>query len=133
MSGFASESILKNGPGIEVKNTFNKNTGISSLDYHCVATGWSSEWDINENGVHTNTIWTYVNDATQTWFVRAQFASNEPSCGRENPDVDVLCFKKEIAEWQGVNTAGVESEDTLRTLNDPSNYCKDIFEANGCI
>jgi hypothetical protein len=73
-------------------------TGISSLDYYCVATGWSAQFDYQESGALPNYVWTYV--VSPTWWVAVQFPSHIDD---EEPDVDVVCFRKEIVEWQGAD------------------------------
>ena len=87
-------------------NDANFDTAISSIDYECVATGWSVNYEVAEMETHQNLVWTYVDDVTKTWWARCRFGSEAQ---HENPDIDILCFRKEIADWQGA----------LRTLNDP--------------
>lgn len=82
----------------------NFSTGVSATDYYCVAAGWSAAYDINENDVHNNMVWTYVSSGI--WYVRVNFSSHNNA---ENPDVDIICFRKEIVSWEGAAT----------TLNDP--------------
>jgi hypothetical protein len=85
-------------------NNGDTNTGISANNYECVATSWSADYDINEGGAHFNQIWTHV--VGSTWYIDAHLSSEGND---ENPDVDVLCFRKDIAEWVGAS----------RSLNDP--------------
>jgi hypothetical protein len=85
-------------------NNGDTNTGISADNYECVATGWSAAYDIDEGGTHFNQIWTHV--VGSNWWIDAHLASDGND---ENPDVDVLCFRKDIAAWEGAS----------RTLNDP--------------
>jgi hypothetical protein len=91
-------------------NDANFDTMISSTDWECVATGWAAVYDIDEFDEHINRVWTYVNSSTDTWWATVRFGSHgsDPQ-DAENPDVDILCFRQEIAEWQGAS----------RTLNDP--------------
>jgi hypothetical protein len=91
-------------------NDANFDTMISSTDWECVATGWAAVYDIDEFDEHINRVWTYVNSSTDTWWATVRFGSHgsDPR-DAENPDVDILCFRQEIAEWQGAS----------RTLNDP--------------
>ncbi len=81
-------------------------TEVSANDYHCVATGWSTHYDFKEDGSGVNMVWTYVSGSW--WRARVQFHSGSGS--NENPDVDIVCFRKEIAEWGGPGS---------RTMNDP--------------
>ena len=78
-------------------------TGISANDYYCVATGWSANYDIQEFGAWVNMVWTFVYEGT--WWARCEFNSHNH---HENSDVDIVCFRKEIATWEG---AGVDVED----------------------
>jgi hypothetical protein len=91
-------------------NDANFDTMISSTDWECVATGWAAVYDIDEADEHINRVWTYVNSSTDSWWATVRFGSHgsDPQ-DAENPDVDILCFRQEIAEWQGAS----------RTLNDP--------------
>ncbi|MBV7337569.1 hypothetical protein KFU94_56945 [Chloroflexi bacterium TSY] len=74
------------------------NIGLSSNEYYCVAAGWSTRLDVDEDDTGNYAVWTYV-DGT-TWKGRIEFWSD----GRnENPDVDFLCFRHEIAEWREGN------------------------------
>lgn len=75
---------------------YSVDTGISSDEYECVVTGWSAKYDIDEAGSLINCVWTFVKDSH--WRVKVQLASHND---HENPDVDILCFRKDIAEWQG--------------------------------
>ncbi|MCL4859314.1 MAG: hypothetical protein KJZ93_07900, partial [Caldilineaceae bacterium] len=81
-----------------IGNDANKDTGISATDYHCVITGWAAHYDILENNAQTNMFWTYVNPTTNTWWYRVVFPSHNT---HENPDIDVLCFRTEIASYTG--------------------------------
>ncbi len=82
-------------------NDGDTNTGISADAYYCVATGWSADWDTQEDGSGINMVWTHSSGGT--WWIRAQFHSHK---GRhEHPDVDVLCFPKEMVTWQGASTS----------------------------
>lgn len=74
-------------------------TGISAVDYNCVAASWTARYDIQENNVGTNAVWTYVSGIN--WFVRAQFHSHNT---HENPAVDVVCFSKVISYMDGAVT-----------------------------
>jgi hypothetical protein len=74
-------------------------TSISANDYYCVAAGWSTSYDIDEDGGHYNMVWTYVSGTT--WRVHVQFPDHEGNI--ENPDVDIVCFRKEIASWEGAS------------------------------
>ena len=67
-------------------------------------------YDVEEVHEHINRVWTYVNSSTDTWWATVRFGSHgsDPQ-DAENPDVDILCFRQEIVEWQGAT----------RTLNDP--------------
>lgn len=79
-------------------------TVVSANDYYCVAAGWSTYYDIQENDPGTNMVWTYV--ASGVWRVRVELRSHHED---ENPDIDIVCFRKEIATWEGASV----------TLNDP--------------
>lgn len=87
-------------------NDANFNTLISKDDYYCVATGWSAKWDFQESGSLPNMVWTYTKADSNTWWARVEFASHN---NHENTDVDILCFRKELAEWGGYSS----------NLNDP--------------
>jgi hypothetical protein len=71
-------------------------TGISYLDYNCVAASWTARYDLQENDGGTNAVWTYVSGLD--WFVRAQFNSHNT---HENPAVDIVCFSKVISYMDG--------------------------------
>ena len=83
-----------------VGNDANFDTGLSELEYSCVAAGWSATWRDNEiNGVATpgvNMVWSYAK--LSTWWLRVSFHSTSDS---EDPDVDLLCFRNEIVTWEG--------------------------------
>ncbi|HMN28102.1 MAG TPA: hypothetical protein PKE45_08100 [Caldilineaceae bacterium] len=74
-------------------------TGISYLDYNCVAASWTARYDLYENGPGSNAVWTYVSGLD--WFVRAEFNSHNT---HENPAVDVVCFSKVISSMEGAIT-----------------------------
>jgi hypothetical protein len=71
-------------------------TEISASDYECVAAGWLAEFDIDEDNAGDYGVWTYVENGF--WQARIQFHTEGD---HEDPDVDILCFRKEIAVWQG--------------------------------
>jgi hypothetical protein len=81
-----------------IGNDAHRNTGFAASGYHCVIAGWASQFDIQENGVQTNMLWTYVNPETNSWWIRVVFPSHNTN---ENPDVDVVCFRTEIASYTG--------------------------------
>lgn len=81
-----------------IGNDANFNSNISATDYDCVITGWAAQFDYLENNTQTNMLWTYVNNTTNTWWVRVVFPSHNT---HENPDVDVLCFRREITSYSG--------------------------------
>jgi hypothetical protein len=81
-----------------IGNDANFNSTISAIDYDCVITGWAAQFDYLENNTQTNMLWTYVNNTTNTWWVRVVFPSHNT---HENPDVDVLCFRREITSYTG--------------------------------
>jgi hypothetical protein len=87
-----------------VGNDANFDTTVSASDYECVAAGWSATYDIQESDARINMVWTYTSGST--WWARVQFASHNDD---ENPDVDILCFRTEIAEFSGT-----------RSLNSPN-------------
>ena len=94
-----------------VGNDAEFDTMISSSDWECVATGWSASWDIyegNDAANHINRVWTWTKSSTGTWWAAVRFASH--SGDDENPDVDILCFRKEITEWQGVSRSLIHSD-----------------------
>jgi hypothetical protein len=82
------------------------NTFVPANQYYCVAAGWSAKWDIDENGGGTNAVWTF--ETANMWHARVIFSSH--SGDDENPDVDILCFRREFASWEGAPT----------WLNDPN-------------
>ncbi|MBU0492106.1 MAG: hypothetical protein KKB13_09690 [Chloroflexi bacterium] len=93
-----------------IGNDANLDTGIPIVDWECVAAGWEAQYDVDEGDSYVNRVWTYVNSGTSTWWLTVQFASEGGgSTDHESPDVDLLCFRKEIAAWQGAP----------RTLNTP--------------
>lgn len=73
-----------------------RDTGILARDYYCVATGWATYYDVDEGTTEANMVWTYVKGGT--WWARVTFNSEDT---HENPDVDILCFRHEIARWEG--------------------------------
>jgi hypothetical protein len=75
------------------------NMFIPANQYYCVAAGWSAKWDIQEGGSGTNAVWTY--ESSGTWWARAIFSSHND---HENPDVDIVCFRREFASWEGAPT-----------------------------
>jgi hypothetical protein len=82
-----------------VGNDANFNTGIPAVNYHCVAAGWSTRYDIEEDDAGINSVWTYVSGAT--WWARVSLRSHND---HENPDVDIVCFRTEFATWEGAPT-----------------------------
>ncbi|MEZ4866394.1 MAG: hypothetical protein R3C14_34065 [Caldilineaceae bacterium] len=76
----------------------NLSTGLSVNDYECVATGWSTQFDLAEVGPGQYMVWTYV--VGTTWYVTVKFPSETD---HELPDVDVLCFQKQIVSWEAGN------------------------------
>ena len=86
-----------------IGNDANRDTGVPSNTHHCVATGWSAQWDIQEDGAAANYVWTEVQPTLQgnRWFVRASFRSHN---NHESPDVDVVCFPRDLATFQGDTT-----------------------------
>jgi hypothetical protein len=88
----------------DIGNNANKNLGISPDTHHCVATGWSAKWDINEDFDAPQHVWTNVQSTEEgeRWFVRVVFNNDDPQA--ENPDVDVVCFAVSIAEFRGDKT-----------------------------
>ncbi|MEM7129084.1 MAG: hypothetical protein AAF702_22320 [Chloroflexota bacterium] len=90
-------------------------TGISAGVYECVAAGWLADYDVSEGAAGTNGVWTYVRD--NVWWLRATFRSQG---NHENPDVDILCFRNEIAKWEGDPEGSTgPTANALRDLNDP--------------
>lgn len=81
-----------------IGNDANFNSNISAIDYDCVITGWAAQFDFLENNTQTNMLWTYVNNTTNTWWIRVVFPSHNT---HENPDVDLLCFRREITSFTG--------------------------------
>jgi len=83
-----------------IGNDANINTGVSSSTHHCVATGWSAHWDIQEHDAGSNYVWTQVQPTLQgnRWFLRVSFRSHN---NHESPDVDVLCFPTDVATFTG--------------------------------
>lgn len=83
-----------------VGNNANVDTGVNAEDYECVVTSWSAEFDLKEGDAGHYMLWPFVMNGN--WYFTAKFWSEGND---ENPDVDVLCFRKEIALWEGVNGA----------------------------
>jgi len=75
-------------------------TGIPFSDWYCVNAGWSTRFDIQESGTYNNMIWTYVHPISNTWQVNATFASHNDD---EDPDFDIVCFRRNIASWEGAS------------------------------
>lgn len=71
-------------------------TGVPADTFHCVAAGWSARFDIRESETGDFMIWTYVRDGQ--WVARATFSTQDE---HENPDIDILCFRTEIATFEG--------------------------------
>jgi hypothetical protein len=76
----------------------NVSTGIPYASYVCVATGWSGYWDIEEDDAGSNYVWTQAQNGY--WYLRASMRSHN---NHETLDVDVLCFRREIAFMEGAS------------------------------
>jgi hypothetical protein len=76
------------------------NTFVPANQYYCVAAGWSAKWDIQEGGSGINAVWTFENNGM--WHARVTFSSHND---HENPDVDIVCFRREFASWEGASTS----------------------------
>ena len=72
--------------------------GMSAEKYECVAAGWAAKWNGGLFGGNdsANRVWTHK--VNSDWYVKVEFASYDE---HENPDVDIVCFAKEIAAWSG--------------------------------
>jgi hypothetical protein len=86
-----------------IGNSANVNIGVSPDTHHCVATGWSAKWDIDEDFDGSNHVWTHVQATTagNRWFVRVAFNNDGDTDKAENPDVDVVCFPTNVATFEG--------------------------------
>ena len=90
----------------------NFDTGIAANDWYCVAAGWSSSYDFEETNAGANMVWTYTSGDPSTWWVRVAFHSGAFGGGdHENPDVDIICFHRNIVEWMGPGGTGINSPD----------------------
>lgn len=76
----------------------NFNTGMSTSNYVATITGFAGlNGDINEKGsVHIIRIYAYQKSETQTWWVRADFASH--SGANENWNVNVMFINKKLVD-----------------------------------
>ena len=74
---------------------------FSENEWHCVAAGWTARYNVTSTSTGNNLIWTYVNQSV--WYVHAEINSDGP---HENPDIDVVCFRVEIANWSGFRDKG---------------------------
>jgi hypothetical protein len=83
-----------------IGNDANFNTGVSASTHHCVATGWSGYWDIQENDAGGNYVWTQVNTTLNTWFIRGSMRSHN---NHESLDVDLVCFRTDLASFEGAS------------------------------
>lgn len=106
LSTTAAGAVLANGlPPVRIlrfrniATNENFSTGVSANDYECVATGWSTKYDVDEGSAGANMIWTFVNGTT--WYITARFHSEGDD--HEIPDVDVLCFHKSIVSWEAAS------------------------------
>jgi hypothetical protein len=75
----------------------NLNTHISADNYYCVATGWASYYDIQEDNAGPSAIWTYTYSGE--WWVAGNLRSHIDD---DFPDVDVVCFRYELVDYSGV-------------------------------
>lgn len=96
--------ITENGNVIDVNgNPVSAGAPVLPSTHHCVATGWSAAWDINEDNDARQNVWTQVRDTDPgaltvlRWFVRVSF--NNDGDRAERPDVDVVCFPTSIATF----------------------------------
>jgi hypothetical protein len=71
------------------------NTHVPASEWECVATGWSARWG-DTAAVGDNSVWTRVVEGE--WWAYVEFHDNG---SHENPDVDILCFRKEIVDYTG--------------------------------
>lgn len=85
-------------------NNANFNTGISATDYDCVIGGYLTKYDVDESGSGVHAVWAHVGQ-NGNWYAHIEFASNTPG---ENPDVDVLCFRRELTEFIPEAIRGVD-------------------------
>lgn len=88
-------------------NNANFPVGVHANDYECVATGWTADFDVWDGEHGDFFVWTYTDNAGW-WRARVQFFSEY---WHENPDVDIVCFKKELVEYEGNRKSN--SADTL--------------------
>ena len=76
-------------------------TNIAANNYECVATSWMTNQDWNERAALDTIVWAYVKNGV--WWAKVVMPSHEGH--DESADVDILCFRKEITDWVGVNGA----------------------------
>lgn len=75
------------------------NTGISAEDYYC----WDGKWVISEQSPSVSLIFTYVKDGK--WWVSTDWLHH-----KKDQDWEILCFRKEMSQWQSGLAATGESE-----------------------
>jgi hypothetical protein len=78
-------------------------TGVSGTNYDCVIGGVLTKLDIKEGSLGIFAIWAHLG-ANGNWWARVEFHSDAP---HENPDIDVLCFRRELTEYSGVRTSNI--------------------------
>lgn len=76
----------------------------------CVSAGWATNYDYEQDDTQKNHKWTTVEN--DKWWLKVQFPSERSGCcgaecpnrcSHENPDVDVICFHKSVAQGPGMN------------------------------
>lgn len=98
-----------NGPPIKIERYTVSNatvidTGIKEKNYYCVAGGWWTTFDYNEDEKATIGVWTYTDGGV--WKAFALFPIDDNKGGWAY--MDVVCFSTDIAYWDTANGKGTD-------------------------